>query len=124
MGNTKKYWFYLEPYTFIWKQECKFVVYNTLNSTYLHAPETPLVSEVLASLEKASNGYCLVLKEEQALDPVFHNFALQVRNSFSGDLVETKSDTSKPFLFKPMLFLNTKLLQNLWNCSEKRAKMR
>ena len=113
MENTKKYWFYLEPYTFILGEEGQFVVYNTLNSAYLHAPETPLVSEILASLRKASNGYCLVLKEEQALDPIFYNFALQVRNSFSGDIVETESDISKPFLFKPMLFLNTNIRKAL-----------
>ena len=109
MENTKKYWFYLEPYTFIFGEEGRFVIYNTLNSAYLHVPDTPLVSEVLTSLKKASNGYCQVLKEEQALDPVFHNFALQVRKSFSGDLVEVESETSKPFLFKPMLFLNTNI---------------
>ena len=32
MENTKKYWFYLEPYTFILGEEGQFVVYNTLNS--------------------------------------------------------------------------------------------
>lgn len=109
MENTKKYWFYLEPYAFIFGEGRRFVVYNTLNSAYLYAPETPLVLEILASLEDASNGYCLVLKEEQALDPVFHDFAVQVRKSFSGDLIEAESDTSKPFLFKPMLFLNTNI---------------
>lgn len=109
MENTKKYRFYLEPYTFILGEEGRFVVYNTLNSAYLHAPESPLVLDVMTSLEKASNGYCLDLNEEKALDPVFYDFVLQIRKSFSGDLVETESNTSKPFLFKPMLFLNTNI---------------
>lgn len=109
MENTKKYWFYLEPYTFIFREEGRFVVYNTLNSAYLHAPNTPFVSDLLASLEKASNGYCLALEEEQVLDSSFNQFALQVKESFSGGLVEAESDMSKPFLFKPMLFLNTNI---------------
>lgn len=109
MENTKKYRFYLEPYTFILGEEGRFVVYNTLNSAYLHAPESPLVLDVMTSLEKASNGYCLDLNEEKALDPVFYDFVLQIRKSFSGDLVEVESNTSKPFLFKPMLFLNTNI---------------
>lgn len=109
MENTKKYRFYLEPYTFILGEEGRFVVYNTLNSAYLHAPESPLVLDVMTSLVKASNGYCLDLNEEKALDPVFYDFVLQIRKSFSGDLVEVESNTSKPFLFKPMLFLNTNI---------------
>lgn len=109
MENTKQYWFYLEPYTFIFKSKNDFVVYNTLNSSYIQAPSNLIVSEVLTSLNVASNGYCIVLKEEQLLDSSFYEFAMQVRKTFSGDLVESETNTTKPFIFKPTLFLNTNI---------------
>lgn len=109
MKNLPKYWFYLEPYTFIFHVENKFLIYNTLNSFYLLAPEVPLVSEILNLLNDTSNGYCLVLDEKQVSDSVFIKFVMQLRTSLSGDLVKAESDTSKPFIFKPILFLNTNI---------------
>ncbi len=35
------YWFYLEPYAFLFHNENKAVIYNTLNSAYLVCPNHP-----------------------------------------------------------------------------------
>lgn len=107
MENILTYWFYLEPYTFIFRSENKFVLYNTLNSSYIEAPASQSVTDMMNLLDDASNGYCIVLTEEQIKEPAFHQFAMKVRDTFSGDLVESESDTKKPFIFKPVLFLNT-----------------
>lgn len=109
MENVKTYWFYLEPYTFVFQDGDKYLIYNSLNSVYLWAPETTLISDILMLLNQASNGYCLVLKEEQVLDPIFYQFALKIRKSLMGNLVLAESDSSKPFLFKPTLFLNVNI---------------
>lgn len=107
MRNINKYWFYLEPFTFIFKSNNRFVIYNTLNSSYLKVPENPLLSKIMLLLDDASNGYCIVLDEEDVSDPLFNQFSVQVKQSNSGNLVVAESDISKPFIFKPILFLNT-----------------
>lgn len=105
----RNYWFYLEPYTFIFRSDIKYVIYNTLNSAYIHAPENKLVINVLEQLENASNGYCLTLTERQIGDNQFRDFIKQIERTFSGGLIEATEETAKPFLFKPMLFLNAEI---------------
>ena len=109
MGNMRNYWFYLEPYVFIFQENNRFFIYNSLNSGYLWAPETEFVYDILTSMNQTNNGYCLILKEKQVLDPIFHEFSVQLRKKFMGNLILAESDTSKPFLFKPTLFLNVNI---------------
>lgn len=109
MESVNKYWFYLEPYCFIFKTENEYVVYNTLNSSYLRVPEAPLISDIMSILDDASNGYCIVLDETQVAEPSFVKFVKQVKDTFSGGLVNANSENSKPFIFKPVLFLNTNI---------------
>ena len=80
-----------------------------MNSGYLWAPETEFVYDILTSMNQTNNGYCLILKEKQVLDPIFHEFSVQLRKKFMGNLILAESDTSKPFLFKPTLFLNVNI---------------
>lgn len=109
MRNMRNYWFYLEPYVFIFQENNRFFIYNSLNSGYLWAPETEFVYDILTSMNQTNNGYCLILKEKQVLDPIFHEFSVQLRKKFMGNLILAESDTSKPFLFKPTLFLNVNI---------------
>ena len=109
MEVEQKYWFYLEPYTFIFQVEGNAVIYNTLNSVYLVVPNDTFTLEILNQLNDTSNGYCLILDEEQLSNTVFKQFVQKVQASFSGGFVVAESKTSKPFLFKPMLFLNTNI---------------
>lgn len=101
------YWFYLEPYSFIFQEERQFVIYNTLNSAYITCPEHPPVYEIMVQLNNAANGYCVFLTQNELADSVLKEFIMQVRNSFSGDLVECGDKEKKPFLFKPSLYLNS-----------------
>ena len=55
------YWFYLEPYTFMFRNEHKTVIYNTLNSAYLVCPNDAVVEQILEQWENAGNGYGAVL---------------------------------------------------------------
>lgn len=109
MKAKQKYWFYLEPYTFIFQAGDHVIIYNTLNSAYLLVPNDAFTLEILNQLNDASNGYCLTLDENQLSNTVFKQFAQKVQENFSGGLVVAESEMSKPFLFKPMLFLNTNI---------------
>lgn len=101
------YWFYLEPYSFIFQEDRQFVIYNTLNSAYITCPEHLSVYEIMAQLNDAANGYCVFLTENELTDSVLKEFIKQVRDSFSGDLVECCDKEKKPFIFKPALYLNS-----------------
>lgn len=108
----KNYWFYLEPYTFIFHSDAtgRRVIYNTLNSAYLLVPESDLIANLLERLNNADNGYCVTLTEEEIVDnTLFKDFAGQIAKTFSGGLIEIREGMTKPFLFKPMLFLNTEI---------------
>ena len=108
----KNYWFYFEPYTFIFHSDAtgRRVIYNTLNSAYLPVPESDFIANLLERLDDASNGYCVTLTEEEiAGNTPFKDFAGQIAKTFSGGLMEAVEGETKPFLFKPMLFLNAEI---------------
>jgi len=103
------YLFYLEPYTFILNGKDKSVVYNTLNAAYITFPKNPVTERIKQTWEKASNGYCCEITEEEKIDEVVAAFIHEVRESFSGDCIEWEAGRKKPFIFKPQLFLNSEI---------------
>lgn len=111
-NDMKNYWFYLEPYTFIFHSDStgRRIIYNTLNSAYMPIPESDFIANLFEQLDNASNGYCVTITEEEiAGNTPFKNFARLITKTFSGGLVEALEGETKPFLFKPMLFLNTEI---------------
>lgn len=106
-SNTMNYWFYLEPYTFVFSNEREAVIYNTLNSAYLVCPTHPTVKRILEQWENASAGYGTMITEEEMENEIVRGFVNSVRESFSGDCIEYNHQRPTPYLFKPDLFLNT-----------------
>lgn len=105
-----KYWFYLEPYTFLFRNEKKAVVYNTLNGAYIICPQHPVMEEILNHWEDAANGYGTFLDETILKeDKTISQFVDDIRETFSGDCVEHEEGTMTPYLFKPTLFLNSEI---------------
>lgn len=103
------YLFYLEPYTFILNGKDMSVVYNTLNAAYIPFPKHPVIDRIKAIWEKASNGYCCEITEEEKTDAVVADFIHEVQESFSGDCISWDTGKKKPFIFKPQLFLNSEI---------------
>lgn len=103
------YLFYLEPYTFILNGEDKSVVYNTLNAAYIPFPEHPVTDRIRRTWEKACNGYCCEITEDEKTDEDVAAFIHEVRESFSGDCICWEVGKKKPFIFKPQLFLNSEI---------------
>lgn len=103
------YWFYLEPYTFLFHNENKTVLYNSLNSAYLVCPQYFVIQNILEQWESTMNGYGVVLDEEALRDETVQRFVNDVKETFSGDCVELEQECSKPYIFKPTLFLNSNI---------------
>lgn len=100
-----KYWFYLEPYTFIFQGNKQAIVYNTLNSAYILFPSSKLADNMMQELLTQGSGYCTEITDSDLEDGDFFNFTKQIRDSFSGDIVAQDENKTKPFIFKPILRL-------------------
>ena len=95
------YWFYLEPYSFIFKGDNKFIIYNTLNSEYIDCSLFDSVQNIIEELFSSNKNYCVGLNKKQLRDRSFHEFLKKIICSFSGGIVENKGHS--PFIFKPVL---------------------
>lgn len=99
------YWFYLEPYTFIFEGEGEIVLYNTLNGAYIFCSSDTSVIHLIKELAD-SDGYCIKISCQDFQNVEIRKFIENVRNSFSGDCVPCNNSKGKPFVFKPILRLN------------------
>jgi len=109
----KKYWLYIEPYVFIWKNEVSAVIYNSLNYQYLCIEVTDIVSNIIDELEKVDNGYCIEITEEQLADKGIIELVQYLANTSSGGVTACIENRVKPFIFKPVLFLNEAIRKRL-----------
>lgn len=101
METTSAYWLYLEPYTFIFKNEEEALVYNTLNSAYLVCPYTqPLFRALIDGLEDMNNGYCVPLSEGALKNGEVLAWLKRLCETFSGNVIPASGQ--KPFLLKPV----------------------
>lgn len=101
--KSEKYWFYLEPYTFLFVEKGEEpILYNTINSSYIVvAKENDTLNRVVEEWDVLNNGYCAILTEEELNNPVVNAFVENVRITFSGDLIPCLAFEHKPFIFKP-----------------------
>ena len=106
-----KYLLYLEPYTFLFNNGMDYLIYNTLNSSSYRVDKSQELKSILDTLDDPNNGYSMILSEHDLLEPEIRKLIEFVRNSFSGDCILFEEGSHKPFIFKPMLFLNSDILK-------------
>lgn len=104
MKNRKFFWFFLEPYTFVFSEPSKRVIYNTLNGSYL-TYEDPFVCNILDRLNQPENGYCIEIENSFFKRKSFLSLIREVRQSFTGDVLPVGDIAVKPFIFVPLLRL-------------------
>ena len=69
--NMENYthWFYLESYTFLFYSKNQYVIYNTLNSTYIDCSlYGKTINTVLSILHNTNKTYCVGIYEYQLRD--------------------------------------------------------
>lgn len=97
------HWFYLESYTFLFYSKNQYVIYNTLNSTYIDCSlYGKTINTVLSILHNTNKTYCVGIYEYQLRDSQFTEFIKKIRNTFSGDIIKNIRDIP-PFISKPIL---------------------
>jgi pseudo-rSAM protein len=95
------YWLYLESYTFLFYDENKFVIYNTINSTYIDCSIYGSAQTTLLELYSTKRSYCAGFTSSQLDDTLFFEFISKIRDTFSGGIIRNKGKI--PFIFKPTL---------------------
>ena len=102
MENKNDYWFYLEPYTFVFQGNDKFVIYNTLNSEYIDCSLYDNAAQhIVKELYLSNKNYCIGINKNLLNDNSFNDFLSKISHSFSGGIVINKGQA--PFIFKPVL---------------------
>ena len=97
------HWFYLESYTFLFYSKNQYVIYNTLNSTYIDCSlYGKTINTVLSILHNTNKTYCVRIYEYQLRDSQFTEFIKKIRNTFSGDIIKNIRGIP-PFISKPIL---------------------
>lgn len=97
------HWFYLESYTFLFYSKNQYVIYNTLNSTYIDCSlYGKTINTVLSILHNTNKTYCVGIYEYQLRDSQFAEFIKKIRNTFSGDIIKNIRGIP-PFISKPIL---------------------
>ena len=97
------HWFYLESYTFLFYSKNQYVIYNTLNSTYIDCSlYGKTINTVLSILHNTNKTYCVGIYEYQLRDSQFTEFIKKIRNTFSGDIIKNIRGI-QPFISKPIL---------------------
>lgn len=97
------HWFYLESYTFLFYSKNQYVIYNTLNSTYIDCSlYGKTINTVLSILHNTNKTYCVGIYEYQLRDSQFTEFIKKIRNAFSGDIIKNIRGIP-PFISKPIL---------------------
>ena len=97
------HWFYLESYTFLFYSKNQYVIYNTLNSTYIDCSlYGKTINTVLSILHNTNKTYCVGIYEYQLRDSQFTEFIKKIRITFSGDIIKNIRGIP-PFISKPIL---------------------
>ena len=97
------HWFYLESYTFLFYSKNQYVIYNTLNSTYIDCSlYGKTINTVLSILHNTNKTYCVGIYEYQLRDSQFTEFIKKIRNTISGDIIKNIRGIP-PFISKPIL---------------------
>lgn len=97
------HWFYLESYTFLFYSKNQYVIYNTLNSTYIDCSlYGKTINTVLSILHNTNKTYCVGIYEYQLRDSQFTELIKKIRNTFSGDIIKNIRGIP-PFISKPIL---------------------
>ncbi|MCX6580504.1 MAG: TIGR04150 pseudo-rSAM protein [Candidatus Aminicenantes bacterium] len=103
------YWLFLHPYVYVSIKKGKTILYNTLNGTLLEFDETE--KEILKLLEKLNSDthlYVVKIRKEEINDNLAR-FIEKLRETYSGDIIDTSSRPHKPFQPKPILNLHRTL---------------
>lgn len=103
--STSKYWFSLNPDTFLWKSNEQVLLYNTIVQKSLIFKNDKDISSVVSQLEDIESLYCIELSELEIKNQVLNSLIKDIVDSKFGNIALAKVGEKKPAFFVPVLKL-------------------
>ena len=97
------YWFYLEPYVFLWQKKEEILLYNTFNGETIKFDNSGVLKELALKLLTPENMYCIPITSFDLNNKAINTFVSKVRSTFSGDIQECSGFSIKPIIMYPKL---------------------
>lgn len=104
-----KYWFYLEPYTYVKIINQEIFLYNTLDGNTLTSINVDVVELILSVSNPENLGVVLVVLETK--NKVFQ-FIEKIRNYYMGDIIPVELSQKKPIQLMPLLKIENEVNLN------------
>lgn len=100
MKIDNNYWFVVEPYVYINVTDKEALLYNTLDGIVVETKITAVV-KLLQEITKKENCGVAFLSSEQFRQPDIHDFIMDIREKFMGDILDTNLSDGKPVQIAP-----------------------
>lgn len=98
----EKYLCYLEPYTFCFAKKKDILIYNCISSSTKLFENVERLNNLITGNKDFNLVYSIELTEEDLVSPEIIEFIEFIRESFSGDIIDT-SRMGRPIVFPPNL---------------------
>ena len=97
------YWFYLEPYVFLWQKKEEILLYNTFNGETIKFDNFGVLKELTLKLLTPENMYCIPITSFDLNNKAINTFINKVKSTFSGDIQKCSNFDVKPIIMYPKL---------------------
>ncbi len=101
-----KYWIILEPYTFVWSDFDRVLLYNSLSKKAFIAMNDEILKPVVLALQKPHNLYSVLIDKDLLNNRIVRDFLSILRNSYCGDIVSVNICKDKLVIVYPLLNIN------------------
>jgi len=101
------YWFYIEPYVYICKNQKSILIYNTLNGVYKEYPNELHYKEIIDKINLPRNNRVITLTSKDLDNSIINDFIYEIREIHAGDLLKKEWSKKKPIQMTPILNLQS-----------------
>ena len=101
----RKYWFYINPYCFIWDKGKKTLIYDSHSGKGLELRSNERIKWLINQLNDLNNLYCIELTEELLAEDTIKVFISEIQNFNAGNLIPVVPEKRKPAFLVPFLNL-------------------
>ena len=103
--EKRAYWLYLHPYVYMSVKDSRALIYNTLNGRLHEYNGNTEILKILKRLNTEKNLYVIRLKQKELTAPI-QKFISDIRETYSGDFMDSSYSDGKPVQLKPTLAMN------------------
>jgi pseudo-rSAM protein len=101
----QKYWFYIEPYTSVFRNKNSILVYNCINSKHKEYPNELAIRSFFNKILQPRNNRVISISEKEFIDDKTNILVNDLREIHVGDILKKEWSKNKPTQLTPILNL-------------------